>query len=207
MKLTDRIEYSAASLTDLIHIVVTGDTSQNPAGSSYKLPLSKVLLLSSDKHWVSGSTGNYSLKTVNNSGLDATGDYSLAEGYNTTASGDNSHAEGFDSIASGDNSHAEGNGTRASGYASHAGGNNTVASGIQSFVHGTVSTASGTNTIVLGSNITGTTDNTVYVAPLVLAKLTATQISALTAENGMIVYDTTNNKFKGYENGSWVNLV
>ncbi len=43
MLLTDRIEYSGASGDHLIHIVVTGDTSQNPAGSSFKLPLSKVV--------------------------------------------------------------------------------------------------------------------------------------------------------------------
>ena len=43
MKLTQRNIYSAASPTNLIHIVVTGDTSQNPAGSSYAIPLQHVL--------------------------------------------------------------------------------------------------------------------------------------------------------------------
>jgi len=39
---------------------------------------------------------------------------------------------------------------------------------------------------------------------LVVNRLTAAQIAALTPVNGMIVYDTTNNKFQFYENGAWV---
>lgn len=38
-KLTDRTLASGASLNDLIHIVITGDTSQSPDGSSYKTTL------------------------------------------------------------------------------------------------------------------------------------------------------------------------
>lgn len=92
MKLTDRIEYSAASLTDLIHIVVTGDTSQDAAGSSYKIPLSKVVDL-------------------------------------------------------------------------------------------------------------------VYNQPLIVNNLTDIQISGLTAQNGMIVYNTTTDKFQGFASGTtWVDL-
>jgi len=37
--------------------------------------------------------------------------------------------------------------------------------------------------------------------------LTTTQRNALTAANGMVIYNTTDNKFQGYENGAWVNLV
>ena len=47
-----------------------------------------------DTYWVSGSTGNYSLKANNDSGLDALGNYSLAEGNATTALGEASHTEG-----------------------------------------------------------------------------------------------------------------
>jgi len=35
-RLTDRQIMSGVTLTDLLHFVITGDTSQNPAGSSYK---------------------------------------------------------------------------------------------------------------------------------------------------------------------------
>src|ERR1035437_160496 len=53
-----------------------------------------------DSLWITGSTGNFSLKAINDSGLDATGNYSLAEGGITLASGDYSHAEGAYTTAS-----------------------------------------------------------------------------------------------------------
>ena len=37
--------------------------------------------------------------------------------------------------------------------------------------------------------------------------LTTTERNALTAANGMVIYNTSDNKFQGYENGGWVNLV
>ena len=37
--------------------------------------------------------------------------------------------------------------------------------------------------------------------------LTTTQRDALTAANGMVIYNSSTNKFQGYENGAWVNLV
>jgi hypothetical protein len=37
--------------------------------------------------------------------------------------------------------------------------------------------------------------------------LTTTERNALTAANGMVIYNTTDNKFQGRENGAWVNLV
>jgi hypothetical protein len=36
--------------------------------------------------------------------------------------------------------------------------------------------------------------------------LTSSERNALTAVNGMVIYNTTNNKFEGYQNGSWINL-
>lgn len=36
--------------------------------------------------------------------------------------------------------------------------------------------------------------------------LTTTERNALTAANGMVIYNTTNNKFEGYQNGAWINL-
>lgn len=42
---------------------------------------------------------------------------------------------------------------------------------------------------------------------LLLGSMTTTQRNALTAQNGMIIYNTTDNKFQGYENGSWANLI
>lgn len=37
--------------------------------------------------------------------------------------------------------------------------------------------------------------------------LTTAERDALTAANGMVIYNSTDNKFQGYENGAWVNLV
>lgn len=69
---------------------------------------------------------------------------SVAEGNQTIASGNYSHAEGSNTTASGPyGSHAEGYKTTASGFYSHAEGNNTTASGTGSHAEGIYSTASG----------------------------------------------------------------
>ena len=62
-------------------------------------------------------------------GIDAiaSGNYSMAEGKETTASGIASHAEGEGTVASGNYSHAEGLETIASGIFSHAEGASTLA--------------------------------------------------------------------------------
>jgi hypothetical protein len=41
---------------------------------------------------------------------------------------------------------------------------------------------------------------------LLLTRLTTTQRDAMTAVNGMIIYNTTTNTFQGRANGAWVNL-
>ena len=69
------------------------------------------------------------------------GDYSTAEGNNTTASGVSSHAEGTRSTASGNYSHAEGWGTTASNNNSHAEGANTTAHSSNSHAEGANTTA------------------------------------------------------------------
>ena len=71
------------------------------------------------------------------------GDYSTAEGCDTTASGIYSHAEGCITIASSICSHAEGRNTTASGSYSHAEGSDTTASSICSHAEGKNTTASG----------------------------------------------------------------
>ena len=85
-------------------------------------------------------TGSFSLNRTADTTI---GNFSFAEGYNTTASGSISHAEGRSTIASGEASHAEGDNTQASGLASHAEGDNTTASGDYSHAEGLVTTASG----------------------------------------------------------------
>lgn len=42
---------------------------------------------------------------------------------------------------------------------------------------------------------------------LLLSRLTTVERDALTPANGMIIYNTSLNKFQGYENGAWSNLI
>lgn len=72
------------------------------------------------------------------------GQYSHAEGYETTASGKGSHAEGSETEAMEQYSHAEGENTEASGVSAHAEGNGTKASGIYSHAEGSGAEASNT---------------------------------------------------------------
>ena len=83
----------------------------------------------------------------------AIGNYSVAEGVNTTASNYASHAEGDDTTASGYASHAEGSGT-ASGSASHAEGSGATASGSASHAEGFGTTASGVASHAEGDDTT-----------------------------------------------------
>lgn len=55
--LTDRTFATGVTLNDLIHVVITGDTSQNPAGSSFKASISQ-LLPSLSGLTFSGGSGN-----------------------------------------------------------------------------------------------------------------------------------------------------
>ena len=50
-------------------------------------------------------------------------------------------------------------------------------------------------------------DLTSTTGALILSRLTTVQRDALTAVNGMLIYNSTDNKFQGYENGSWQNLI
>lgn len=84
----------------------------------------------------------------------ASGDFSHAEGSDTTASEISSHAEGNDASASGVYSHAEGSVTTASGNSSHAEGNSTTASGYGSHAEGSTTTASGVSSHAEGDYTT-----------------------------------------------------
>ena len=81
-------------------------------------------LTDSSAYWTSGSTGDYSIKTVNISTVDATGDYAVAEGEDNQAAGNNSHAGGFGVSANGQTSfiysHNVNGGGPPTGYVSGA---------------------------------------------------------------------------------------
>jgi hypothetical protein len=55
--LTSRTLATGVTLNDLIHIVITGDTSQSPDGSSYKATIGQVALVLSGSSGTNGSSG------------------------------------------------------------------------------------------------------------------------------------------------------
>ena len=40
-----------------------------------------------------------------------------------------------------------------------------------------------------------------------VANLTTTERNALTAANGMVIYNSTTNKMQAYENGAWADMI
>lgn len=65
--LTDQIFATGVTSNDLIHIVITGDTSQNPAGSSFKASIGQVISLVTGSTGTSGTSG-----TSGSSGISGT---------------------------------------------------------------------------------------------------------------------------------------
>lgn len=94
----------------------------------------------------------------------ASGYGSHAEGYNTTASERGAHAEGGYTTASGENSHAEGSSTTASGNRSHAGGIGTIASGNEQVAIGRYNVADTTNLLIIGNGADGSRHNAFSVS-------------------------------------------
>jgi hypothetical protein len=164
--LTDLSTATAITVNTLIHIVNTGDTTQNIAGSSYKAPLSDLIPIFTETTYWSASTGTNAIVMSNSNSL-ASGTNSLAEGLNTTAGG----------------------------VYSHAGGYNSTANGIISFIHSANSMVTGSRSAVIGGqSITGTSNDTVYV-PSLNINTPLTNDNALTqilvrATDGTIKYKT-----------------
>lgn len=63
-RLTDRTQVSAVTLNDIFHVVVTGDTTQSPQGSSYYAPLSDLQSLLSGSTGPAGTSGTRDRKSV-----------------------------------------------------------------------------------------------------------------------------------------------
>lgn len=96
-------------------------------------------------------TGSYSEIFNNLDDNIASGDYSRAENFKTTASGYASNAQGLGTTASGYATHAQGCNSEAKGSYSHAEGYYTFASGAQAHVEGEGTIAKGENQHVSGS--------------------------------------------------------
>ena len=71
------------------------------------------------------------------------------------------------------------------------------------------STSTGTPEIVAAANLDLTAGNAVRITSSVLrlASFTSAERDALAAQNGDVIYNTSLNKFQGYENGAWANLI
>ena len=109
-----------------------------------------------------------------------------------------------------------------SGSATSAGSAGTATYAATSGSAGSAITATTAQTVTLGAqgNITsvGTLSslivsgnvnagNVVVNGIFKLGRLTSAQIANLSATNGDMVYNSTLNKFQGYENGAWANLI
>jgi collagen type VII alpha len=73
-----------------------------------------------------------------------------------------------------------------------------------------VSNSVGTPTFVSSTSITLQSPTVVDISGggvFRLPGLTSAQIANISAQNGDMVYDTTVNKFRGYENGAWANIA
>jgi hypothetical protein len=82
-RLTDRTLATGVTLNDLIHIVITGDTSQNPAGSSYKATISQLASIITGATGSSGSAGTAGTSGTNgSSGINGTSGSSGINGTN-----------------------------------------------------------------------------------------------------------------------------
>jgi hypothetical protein len=178
---------SVTGLTVNGDLTVTGNTLMNSvSATTISATTYQNLPIVSDTYWTSGTTGTASIKAINSTGLDSTGDRSVAwgnhprargdespawgaqtsattigstsQGLLTLASGDYSHAEGTSTTALAIGSHAEGVGTIASGSYSHAEGDNTVAIGNNSHAEGTSTTASGKSSHAEGNITTAVAD-------------------------------------------------
>ncbi len=76
-------------------------------------------------------------------------------------------------------------------------------------VENIITNASGTPEISSDTDIILAAGTRVAVSssPFKLASFTTVERDALSAENGDMIYNTTDNKFQGYENGAWANLI
>ena len=217
--LTSRTLATGATLNDLIHIVITGDTSQSPTGSSYKARLSQLVPLfgGSPDVYLTGGTAVSSGGTI--TFTNTTGGTFTVSGLTTPFTGgsgncitsfytNNIHActneitvhnrvQSTGSDAQNTLSFAFGNNVQALSNYSHAEGVNTIASG-------TTSHAEGSNTKSFGefSHSEGTDTragtNTAYLA----TGLTS-GVLYLSSVYGNVTANYTNNEFIWIDNSAF----
>ncbi len=178
-KLTTRSLATGASLNDLIHIVITGDTTQSIDGSSYKATLSQLVPLfgGSPDVFTTGGTSNSSGGTI--TFTNSTGGTFTVSGLTTPFTGgsgncitsfytnnihaclneitvhnrvqsNGSDAQGTLSFAFGDNVQAIGDYSHAEGEGTVASGNTSHAEGLDTISIGNYSHAEGAGSVAVG---------------------------------------------------------
>ena len=184
--LTDRTLATGVTITDLIHIVITGDTSQNPAGSSYKATMGQVLDLINPTTITGGTydpaTGTITFYDDTGGTFDVTGlltgytdvsitsfTYNNSNTFTITETDSTTYSTSINVVTGMTfNGFLQSTGSTASGLNSFAFGNNVTSSGDYSFSQGRVTTASGnwshsegrsTNASGLNSHAEGTNTN------------------------------------------------
>ncbi|NBI84507.1 hypothetical protein D3Z48_21130, partial [Clostridiaceae bacterium] len=148
---------------------------------------------------------DYRSRVLDSSGIvdtgnEASGQYSHAEGTRTTASATSSHAEGVTTLASGTASHAEGGGSigrpgsTAAGYAAHAEGRGTLAGkdyahaeGNETFAIGTAAHAEGACTVAAAKGYSHAEGATCIVAD----RSQTFKVASCDAANKRFTFDTT----------------
>lgn len=148
---------------------------------------------------------DYRSRVLDSSGIvdtgnEASGQYSHAEGARTTASATSSHAEGTTTLASGTASHAEGGGwtgmlgSAATAYAAHAEGISTTASGSYSHSEGNKTLAVGIATHAEGVNTVAAAKSYSHAeggSCIVASKEQAFKVMSFDAASKKITFDTT----------------
>jgi hypothetical protein len=174
--LTDRTLATGVTITDLIHIVVTGDTSQNPAGSSFKATMGQVLDLINPTTITGGTynpiTGDITFTNSSGGTFVVTG---LVTGYTNTAvtaftynnsnsftifENDGSTYSASINVVTGMtyNGFLQSTGSTASGLNSFAFGNNATSLGNNSFSQGFGTISSGASSHAEGRATTSIGD-------------------------------------------------
>jgi len=183
--LTSRTLATGATLNDLIHIVITGDTSQSPSGSSYKATLSQLVPLfgGSPDVYITGGTAVSSGGTL--TFTNSTGGTFTVSGLTTPFTGGSGNCitsfytnniyacldeitvhnrvQSTGSDAQSTLSFAFGSGVKALSNYSHAEGTLTIASGTTSHAEGTNTKSFGTSSHSEGTS-TKTGTNVAYLA-------------------------------------------
>ena len=192
-RLTDRQQVSAVTLNDIIHVVVTGDTSQSPQGSSYFAPLSDIQAILSGSTGPSGTNGTSgSSGTSGTNGANGTNGTSGANGTNGTSGANGTNGTSGTSGANGTSGTSGANGTSGtSGTNGSNGSNGTSGNSGSNGSNGTSGTSgdkggdgtSGTSGTNGASGTNGTSGNSIVAPGSNNEILTSNGAGGIVAEN------------------------